>query len=311
MKKALKIIVSIILLIAFVGIIGLSFYTGLSVFQGMTNFISREKSLENQSYYIDEYNAFASKYNPIEVMVPSSQNDCDIPAVYVEKADSKGVAVLIHGMGGTRKSLVHMMQSFLDLGYSVIAYDQRNAGENTAPYSTFGVLESVDALDVVKYAHENLLNSGKLILWGESYGGATAAIAMGRDESNIDYLILECPVGKGLDMIKTVSKEYADEAGIPLSYMLFCGELYTRLKLGFNFKDMDPAMWLKSTSKPVLISNSSIDTITPAYIGTEIYEAISHDRKQIVTSNQYEHTEFPIKDPKGYQQMVKEFIDAY
>ncbi len=310
MKKAFKILVGIILLIAVVGIIGLSYFTGLSVFKGMTDAVPRETTLENEHYYIDEYNAFATKNKTIEVKIPSSQNDCDIPAVYVEKADSKGVAVLIHGMGGTKKSLAHIMQIFLDLGYSVIAYDQRNAGENTAPYSTFGVLESIDALDVVKYAHENLLNSGKLILWGESYGGATAAIATGRDESNIDYLILDCPVGKGVDMIKSVAKEYADESGIPLSYMVFCGEIYTRLKLGFNFKDMNPAMWLKSTSKPVLISNSSIDDITPAYIGTEIYEAISHGRKQIVTSNQYNHTEFPIKDPKGYQQLIKEFIEA-
>lgn len=311
MKKALKITVITILLLAALAMLGLSYYTGRSAFKGICETVSREQTLENQSYYTDEYKKFAANNKPVEIMIPSRQNDSGIPALYVEKPESKGVAVLIHGMGGTKKSSYRMMRNFLDLGYSVISYDQRNSGDNTAPYNTCGVLESIDALDVVDFARENLLNSGKLILWGESYGGATAAIAAGRDDSGIDCLILESPMGRGIDMFKTVAKEYAGEAGIPLSYITFCADVYMKIKLGFGFKEMDPSAWIKSTSKPVLISNSSIDELVPLYMGEEIYEAVGHEKKRIFTNDKYGHAEFPSKDPRGYKRLIEEFIKDF
>ncbi|NLZ36255.1 MAG: alpha/beta hydrolase [Clostridiales bacterium] len=296
------------MILAVIAAVGFSVFIGSAVFDGMTNFIPRDETVKNQSEYIGEYEKFASENKVVEVKIPSTREDHEIPAIYVEKDGSKGVAVLVHGMGGTGKSLTYMMQNFLDLGYGVIAYDQRNSGENTADHSTFGVLESYDTLDVVAYARENLLSGGELILWGESYGGATAAIAMGRDESGIDRLILECPVGRGIDMIESEMKDISEQNGIPLSYMTSCGEIYMKFKLGISYADMNPAEWLKSTTKPVLISNSSIDDVTPAYIGDELYAAIPHDKKMLVTTDKYDHAEFPSEDPEGYKQMLEEFL---
>ena len=63
---------------------------------------------------------------------------------------------MVHGMGASKYSMYNPGQIFYDLGYSLLIYDQRNSGYNKAKYSTFGVLESFDALDCIKYVRKNI-----------------------------------------------------------------------------------------------------------------------------------------------------------
>lgn len=68
-------------------------------------------------------------------------------------------------MGGTKKSVTHVMEILLKLGYNTISIDQRNSGENMADYNSFGILESYDALDAVNYARKLVGEDNKLLLW--------------------------------------------------------------------------------------------------------------------------------------------------
>lgn len=301
-----------LLIISIVIGVGVAFsgYIGLSVYNGFTNAYSREDTKKNFKEIEVEYNIFKSFYDIEEFIIPSTHEGHEIPAIYIKGDDNKNIAVMVHGMGGTKETLISPASVLLELGYDVIAIDQRNSGDNMAPLNTFGVLESYDILDAVNYAR-NIAKDNKILLWGESYGGASAAIVLGRDESNIDYLILDCPISDGREFLEKQLEEIEAEQRIPTSYMMFVGNLYTKYKMKFDFEDFDAAKWLETTRTPTLIFNSKADTVTPEYMGQNLYDAIPHDQKELVTSTSSPHVEIHVLERDLYKDSIAKFLSKY
>lgn len=79
-------------------------------------------------------------------------------------------------------------------------------------YNTYGVLESFDCLDAIDYIKKAYPE--KLILYGESVGGATSLIAASRDSSNIDYLILDRPLVDSREIVDEVLAKVEEEENI-------------------------------------------------------------------------------------------------
>lgn len=307
-KKKLIITILAILLAIF---IGFTLFIGSQVFNGFTNMVSREETLIDEQSYEQEFEYFAKGKDVHYITFPSSKYRHNIPAIMVNQAGNKNMAVLVHGMGGTGKSLAHIMDMFLNLGYNVLAIDQRNSGNNQAPYNTFGVLESYDILDAIDIAKKEIGEDGKIVLWGESYGGASSAIAAGRNDENIDYLILESPLADSNEFLDKELGEIEQEQGIPASYMRFAGNIYTFLKLHFSFADIDASKFIKNVEKPVLITNADEDTVTPPHMGESLYKAITHNKKEIFTAKGYKHAEFPRKESDEYKNIVANFLNEY
>ena len=309
-RKITKIILWIVGLLVVLAI-GLTLFIGQQVFEGYTNAVSREDTLTYAETYREKFDNFVKDKNFQKVEFPSSKYDHQIPAILIKEPQNKDIAVLVHGMGGTSRSLTDVMGVFLDLGYNVLAIDQRNSGDNLAPYNTFGVLESYDILDAINYAKNEMSEEGKLVLWGESYGGASAAIAAGRNEESIDYLILESPVADSNELLDQELYDIEAQQKIPANYMRFAGNLYTMLKLHFSFKDIDASDYLKNITIPVLITNADQDTLTPPHMGEALFEAIPHDKKQLYTAKGFKHAVFPREDTATYRQIVSQFLQQY
>lgn len=314
MKKVVRNILLGLIILAFIGVIGISIFTGKAVFDGYSNVVKREETIKNSQEFKKDYEDLAKNYDLEKFEIEDKDLDHKIPAILVKKEGNKDIAVLVHGMGGTKETVSPIMKIFLDLGYDVIAYDQRNSGENMADYNTSGLLESEDTRAVIDYInpfYKGSNKNGKLILWGESYGGLTSIITAGKDDTNIDYLILESPVSNGFDMIEDVMKDISKDQGIPLGYMIKTGDLYSKAKLGISFSDMDGRDYMKNIKIPVLITHSKTDKLTPPYMAEDLYKAKADDKKELITVDNYKHATFAYKDREGYKQIVKDFLEKY
>lgn len=310
MKKIFRnIFIGLIVLLILAGV-GISIFTGKAVFDGYTNVMSREETLKNSMEFKEDYDDLIKNYKLEKIEIENDDLDHKVPAIFAKKDGNKDVAVLVHGMGGTKETVAPIMKTFLGLDYDVIAYDQRNSGENMADYNTSGLLESKDTRAVIDYIREKY-QDGKLILWGESYGGLTSVIAAGKDETNIDYLILESPVSNGFDMIENVMKDISRKQGVPLDFMIKTGDLYSKAKLGISFSDMDGSDYMKNIEIPVLINHSKIDKVTPPYMAEDLYAAKADDKKELITVDGYKHASYPYKDKEGYKKIVKDFLEKY
>ena len=272
--------------------------------------MSREETLKNSLEFKEDYDNLVKNYKLEEIEIEDQDLDHKVPAVYAKRKGNKKVAVLVHGMGGTKETVAPLMETFLELGYDTIAYDQRNSGENMSDFNTSGILESKDTREVIDYISEKY-QDGMLILWGESYGGLTSVIAAGKYETNFDYLIPESPVPDGFYMIEDVMKDISKKQGIPLGYMIKTGDLYSKAKLGISFADMDGSEYMKNIEIPVLITNSKIDKITPPYMAEDLFKAKEDDKKELITVDGYKHASYPYKDMEGYKKIVKDFLEKY
>lgn len=318
MKKSMLIliIVAVIMIALFTGT---SFFIGTQVFAGSTQLVTNEETkgiTEGvlRKYDLD-YENFCSDYKIEELEIISSFDQHIIPGDYIyslESKDSKNhqTMILVHGLGDNRYSNYPLAEYFLEMGYNVITFDQRSTNENTAKYTTFGYWEKYDVIDLVNYVEEYAPEQ-KIGIWGASYGGATAGLALGYENmaERVDFLILDCPVSSMKWMVEQEMNNM--DIGIPVGYMIWCGDIINNLKLGFTYQDVDVASELKDVKTPVLIINSKFDLITPYFMGKDIYDAIQENNREIWTVDDSEHCEIWLDHNPEYRDRVDDFLKKY
>lgn len=262
---------------------------------------------------MNKYDDFIKDKEVSEIRIKSSKFDYEIPAIFIKNPKGSDLALMVHGMGGTKYSMYQQGEVLYDLGYSLLIYDQRNSGDNKCEYSSFGVLESYDCLDALAYAKESINENNKVLLYGQSYGGATALIAASRDDSSIDYLILDCPVADSNELVDEVFKNVERKQGLPAWIMRFTGNIFLKVRLGFSLDDIDASKWAKDSNiqSPTLIINSDSDTVTPHHMGEEIYKSIGNNRKELYTTKGYDHLKFSETNPEEFKKVLIDFLDKY
>lgn len=258
--------------------------------------------LEKKGFDVE---AFEEKYNVREVLIKSSFGDHVIPANYLTVKDSCGAVVMAHGLNGNRITAYPVARMFLENGYNVLTYDQRNSGENEAVYMTCGLWESNDFRDCVEYIC-GLENQGAVGAWGSSIGGATVGFYLGSEHAsaNLDFAIMDCPVSNMEQIVEHFLTRKHN--WIPGGLRTELGSLVTELCLGYNYGDGDVCQYVSATTVPLLIFNTKKDGVTPYNMGADLAKAAG---AQLVTVKDSGHTDIYWDHPKMYEETMMEFIE--
>lgn len=317
MKRKAVIILSVVLAGVLLLAAWMSYFIGIQVFNGSTQLVTNESTVDVPENFWDEhhmdYNEFCNNYEIERIEITSSLDEHIIPADYIyaplaKASKNNKTVILVHGLGGNRYTTYPYAQMFLDLGFNVIAYDQRSTNENTARFTTFGYLEKYDLIDCIDYVIDNA--PGQTIgVWGISFGGATAGLAMGHEDTDekVDFVILDCPVSSMEWFIKDELENM--NMGIPTSYLVWSGNLINKMRLGFSYKDVEVSKAMKDVTTPVLIINSKADTLTPYFMGKDIFDGIRGNNKQIWTVEDSEHAYIWADYTEEYIKKVADFIE--
>lgn len=314
-KKKLKIILVMIVVVLLIAFAGISYFIGMQVFENSTQLVTNEETTGVKDSFWEkfqmDYDKFIEKYRAEKITVESSYDGHIIPGDYIYAQNVEGkdhdTVILVHGLGGNRYSNYPLAEYFLEKGYNVLTYDQRSSGENTAKYTTFGYWEKYDVRDMTNYVVKNAPEK-KIGLWGTSFGGASIGLAMtdGELDGKVDFAVLDCPVSSMEDMIAAQMKDM--KIGIPVEYMAACGNIVNRQKLGFSYEEADVPASIKDTKVPVLVINSEADTLTPYYMGKDIYEAMEQKTKQIWSVKDSDHADVWLDYNKEYREHMDAFI---
>lgn len=315
MKKGVKVILAVIA-VFFALFMAISGFIGLQVFSASTQLVTNEDTAGISDVFLEKHNidyeSFCSTYKVEEFEIVSSFDGHIIPADYIYAVESQNskdckTVILVHGLGDNRYSNYPTAEFFLEKGYNVITYDQRSTNENTARYTTFGYWEKFDLIDCLDYVQEQAPEQ-KTGIWGASFGGATAGLASGYEgtDGKIDFLIMDCPVSSMEWMVEQEMRNM--DIGIPVAYMTLCGNIINKLKLGFSYRDADVAAAMKNVKTPVLIINSKLDSLTPYFMGKNIYDAISGENKYIWTVIDSKHCEVWTDHNQEYRDKVESFL---
>lgn len=317
--RKVKTILTIVAIIMIVLFTGASVFIGIQVFAGSTQLVTNEETKGVTEVfwgkYDLDYERFCTEYKIEELEITSSFDQHTIPGDYIYSVESRDrknhqTVILVHGLGDNRYSNYPLAEYFLEKGYNVITFDQRSTNENTAKYTTFGYWEKYDVIDLVDYVEEYAPEQ-KIGIWGASYGGATAGLALGYEkmDERIDFLILDCPVSSMEWMIEQEMESM--DIGLSVGYMKLCGNVINKLKLGFTYQDADVVNALKNVKTPVLIINSEVDLITPYFMGKDLYDAIQGNNREIWTVDDSKHCGIWLDYNKEYRDRIDGFLEKY
>lgn len=253
-----------------------------------------------------DYDGFVSSHTIENISITSRYDGHEIPAsyIYADGSTDKNAptVIMVHGLLGNRLSNYPMSQMFLDLGYNVITYDQRSSGGNTAPYTTYGYMESYDTIDYVGYASDFMDDDKKLVVWGQSLGAATIQNAMDTTafSDEVDYVILDSPLGNAEDAM--------GRPGFITSFRIFFADAFNKANLGYSYKEQRVYPQIENTPLPVMVVASRSDRSIPYILQEKIYCTIKNDKKVLYTVEDSEHSDIYFDHPEEYAKKTAEFL---
>lgn len=152
----------------------------------------------------------------------------------------------------------------------------------------------------------NLLNYDVIILGGGVYASGIAGLQFLK--KNIGQL-----TGKKIAVFAVGASPYEEKAiqqVREISYMTFCGNIINKMELGFSYDDANVCDKIADIEIPVLVINSEADTLTPQFMGQEIYDSIQNEEiKMIWTVTDSEHTEIWLDHNQEYREKVQELLN--
>lgn len=182
-----------------------------------------------------------------------------------------GTVILFHGLTRSKSQNFALGQTLADRGFDVVLPDHRAHGRSTGDYTTWGAIESRDAVEVV----DRLLAEGQIrepiYAWGVSMGGATAILYAAQDERCRGVMAV-APysdpriVTRGLYGLQT-DEEFTD-------IWTRAGEMG-----GFRPEEACPVRVVDRIRGPVILVHGQLDTMVPISNSREIYQAAGEPRE--------------------------------
>lgn len=317
MKKNLKKLLWLIPVLLLIVLAGFAWFLGESTYQGITQMSSHEKTrIEAENGYLKQIgfdqNAFLEAYSHETIVLEVSEPELHSVSADYFLADgerNQDTVVMAHGMGGNRQTVYPTAEMFLKMGFNVLAYDQRNSGENTGDSNTFGVFERMDMAAFVRYAEEQVDSSKIIGVWGVSYGATTVGNYIGTDGANqtVDFAILESPFSDARAMTHLVMSEM-DLGGLPVDLLVNLGNLVMKLRTGIGLDDAFVPKSAARASMPVLVIYSNGDTLITPEMTKPVVDALPAENRFQLEVDGSEHTEILAGHRDAYEKAVADLI---
>lgn len=191
-------------------------------------------------------------YEPLTLLTPDNER---LDAWFVPKEQARASVLILHGNAGNISHRLDSIAMFHRLGYSVLIFDYRGYGRSTGQPSEAGLYR--DAQTAWEYlAHQRAIPPERIILFGESLGGAVAAWLAAREHPGA--LVLS-------SAFISVPELAAD------LYPWLPARWLARLRY-------DTRAALAEVSCPVLVSHSPEDEIVPFRHGQALFAAAAEPK---------------------------------
>jgi len=252
------------------------------------------------------------KYQHQKFFVDSPKNKYNVEAIHIKSPlESNNVMVIVHGIRGNYFDLMPVAQRYLQDGYNVIMYNQRQSGQTGGKNSTFGLYEKFD-LEAVATIARRMYRDGKVGVHGFSMGAATAIMQSELNEKNhlVDFYILDAPFHTMASAVQ-MSIRNKQTTKIPPGFVTFSGDAFLRLRQRVSYKDIAPIDVIHHSTKPILLIHGEKDLVTCPNGSRELFAAISHNSRRLEIFEDGEHCTNHTQYKEDYYERVHRFISDY
>jgi alpha-beta hydrolase superfamily lysophospholipase len=218
-------------------------------------------------------------------------------------ADSP-VVLLLHGLRGSRASMVPRARVLLDAGFSVLLIDQQAHGETPGDIITLGWRESRDVRAARDWIRANAPGRRVGVI-GSSLGGA--AVLLGEQPVGFDAVVLEATyprLARALDNRIGIRTGWARRLLAPLLLVQI------EPRLGVTPAQLEPIRHVAELGAPVMIVGGERDAHTTEEETRELFAAAAEPKRIWIVPGAA-HQDFARFDRAGYEANVVAFLRAH
>lgn len=225
---------------------------------------------------------------------------------YYEYEKGAPIEILFHGYkGNAERDLCGGVARCFALGRGALIVDQRAAGRSEGKVISFGVNESRDCVEWVKFVVENIDKDAKIIITGISMGAATVMMATSYElPKNVVGVLADCGYTSAEAIIKKVMREMKLPADLLYPFARLGAKLFGHFTL-----DENPAIEaMKKCTLPVIFFHGDTDDFVPHSMSVENFEACASEKKLVTIEGAGHGLAFPV-DQEKYLSELKEFFE--
>lgn len=211
--------------------------------------------------------------------IVNSNGDTLVGTLYKADVPSDVIVLCVHGYRMNAESeFSRYIPAYHDMGYHVFAYHQTGAGLSEGKYVTFGIQESNDGVQWVKYLAK-LYPEAKICLHGDSLGAATVLMMTGK--SDLPDAV-RCAVADSA--YASAEHEFTDLLGefhIPGRPLYKLVRKMFLKESGYDLNDADPLSAVARSKTPTLFIHGTADVLVPTVNVDRVYGACAAEKDLI------------------------------
>ena len=246
------------------------------------------------------------KNKEIKDVYIKSFDNLKLHGIFIENKKSKGIIIEAHGYRSTAENdLFASCHEYFKMGYSLLLIDQRTSNKSEGKYITFGIKESKDIINWIKFVNSKYPKK-KVVLAGISMGASSVLMSLKyiTKEMNIKCVLVDSGYISPYDEVLYCFKHYFHING-----KIFIGmiNIWCKLFAKFSLKEENTIECISKSKLPILFVHGSCDDFVPVENTKTNYEKYNGS-KEMVLFEKATHGIGYLTNPKKYLEYVKKYI---
>jgi pimeloyl-ACP methyl ester carboxylesterase len=211
-----------------------------------------------------------------------------------EIAAPKGTIIILHGYKDSKDNYTYMTwgMKFAEEGYRSVLVDLRGHGQSTGQWVTYGVVESRDISQLITALNEKKLLSGKVGVFGRSYGAAVA-IQVAAVDRRVKAVVAVEPFRSMREMIP----QFTLEAMGPFAFLCSISEDkwikgidHAGQIAGFNTFNASAYNAVAKIDTPIMFIHGNTDLMVPPWHSKSMYDRALGPSRLLILDNENHDT---------------------
>ncbi|HOV25131.1 MAG TPA: alpha/beta hydrolase [Pseudobacteroides sp.] len=293
-RKTMILIIFVLIIVAFIGVLGISAYVGWSLIHP-----ERAELPKFSSNIVIEYE---------DVQFKDINNTITLKGWNFKAKNSDKTIIMAHGYRNNRlqfdEKTLDLISGLQSKGFNVFTFDFRNSGISEGDKTTIGIKEKDDLLGAIKYVKS--IGGKHIVLMGFSMGASTA-IHAAAENADVEAVIADSPFADLDAYLKDNLSVWSSLPKVP-----FNDTILFMLKFIANLdpKTMVPKKDIQSVApRPVMLIHGKDDDAIPIKNSEEIYEAYTQINKENITFWKVDGAKHVGSYEKNTEEYIKNIYD--
>lgn len=248
------------------------------------------------------------KQHEVQDVFMQSFDGLRLHALWIPAEEAKGTILLAHGYRSSYLlDFAMVFDVYHQFGFNLLVPDQRSHGKSEGKYITFGIRESRDMEDWIRF-HNDRYGELPMILNGLSMGASTVLyLADEKLPDNVKGIIADCGFTTPKAILNNV---YKSIIRLPSALPVWSAGIFARIFAHFHLSEKDTRKTLANSRLPVLMIHGLADDFVTCEMTKQAYAACTSEKQLLLVAGAGHGVSF-LSDPVGYTAAVMYFLKKH